>query len=173
MAATVATAATATGGQATATAIGGRAQGPILVIIDDAQWLDRESIDAIAFVARRIHAESVGILIAFRSGAGDVTGLADLRVMEVEGLDDVTALELLTASVRGPLNSRIATQIVIATGGNPLALIDLGDELSTHQLAGGALLPEPVPLGAQLEAHYQAQVRALARDGAEQLVEAG
>jgi DNA-binding CsgD family transcriptional regulator len=136
-------------------------EGAILLCIDDAQWLDKESIDSVAFVARRMQADALAILLAVRTGAGEIKSLDGLPVLEVVGLEALPALELLRSAVSGLLDARIARGIVDATGGNPLALIELGQELSTQQLAGGTLLPEPAPLGGQLEAHYLARVHAL------------
>ena len=135
---------------------------PLLCLVDDAHCLDRESADALAFVARRVYADSIAIIFAAREPAphpGVLDGLPELRIA---GLADADAHDLL-ASAAGPrLDQLVAGRIVGETGGNPLALIEIGQELAAGQIVSD--LPEPVPLGRQLEQRYLREVQGLPAD---------
>ena len=95
---------------------------PLVCVVDDAQWLDRASAQELAFVARRLWAESVLVVFAAREPGADLRGLPELAV---EGLRDADARELLGSVVRWPLDERVAERIVAETRGNPLALLEL------------------------------------------------
>ena len=97
-------------------------QQPLLCVIDDAQWLDRASAQALAFAARRLLAEPVALVFATREPGEEYRGLPELLV---EGLDDGDARELLSSVIRGPLDERVRDRIVAETRGNPLALLEL------------------------------------------------
>src|SRR5260370_6304162 len=97
-------------------------QQPLLCVIDDAQWLDRASAQALAFVARRLLAEPVALVFATREPGEDFRGLPELPV---GGLRDGDAQELLGSVIRGPLDERVRNRIVAETRGNPLALLEL------------------------------------------------
>ena len=97
-------------------------QQPLLCVIDDAQWLDRASAQALAFVARRLLAEPVALVFATREPGEEFRGLPELLV---GGLRDGDARELLSSVVGGPLDERVRDRIVAETRGNPLALLEL------------------------------------------------
>jgi predicted ATPase len=100
--------------------------GPLLCLVDDAQWLDQASAQVLAFVARRVAAERVVLMFALRDpGDGDgsaFVGLPDLRLV---GLPDSDARALLAATVRTPLDDAVRDRVVAEARGNPLALLEL------------------------------------------------
>ncbi|MEU9407825.1 LuxR family transcriptional regulator [Streptomyces sp. NPDC048281] len=133
---------------------------PLLFLLDDAQWLDRESAEALAFTARRLHADSLGLIIAVREGLGD-SGLFDaLSVHRVRGLSEADARALLSFGTRR-VDAAVADRIVAGTGGNPLALLELTEALAAEQLSGITPLPDPLPVGRLLEGHFRRLAGAL------------
>ena len=133
---------------------------PVLCVVDDAQWLDEVSAKTLAFVARRLLAVPVGLLLAARAPAGDLRGLPELQVL---GLRNGDARALLRSSVMFRLDERIRDRIVAETRGNPLALLELPRGLSVQQLAGGfGLLDAPrQALPTRLEESFQHRVEAI------------
>jgi DNA-binding CsgD family transcriptional regulator len=111
---------------------------PLLCTIDDAHWLDPQSAQTLAFVARRLSAESVVLVFAASAPSDELQGLPELMV---EGLPDADALELLSSVVPGRLDERVRERILAETRGNPLALLELPKGLSPAELAGGFGLP--------------------------------
>lgn len=147
-------------GMATLTLLAGASTlEPLLCVIDDAQWLDRESADALAFVARRLHAEPIGLLFATRHDGPALVG--GLPTLALPGLPDDDARHLLAATVTGRLDGAVAATIVAGTGGNPLALTELARTLTPGQLAGMVPLPTPLPVGVRLETHFRQRIRPL------------
>jgi DNA-binding CsgD family transcriptional regulator len=136
------------------------ASAPRLCVVDDVHWLDPESARALAFVARRLHAEGVVLLFGQRVVPDDPGLFSGVDVLDLGGLGRDAAMALLSDVVTGDLDLNLAEHIAETTGGNPLALTDLGRELTADQLAGASPLPEPVPIGSRLESHYSARVRA-------------
>jgi AAA ATPase domain len=109
-------------------------EGPLLCTIDDAQWLDQPSAQALGFVARRLSAEAVLLLFAANAPKDELSGLPEL---ELHGLHESDARELLRSVVPGRLDERVRERILAETHGNPLALLELPRGLSPAQLAGG------------------------------------
>ena len=97
-------------------------QQPLLCVVDDAQWLDRASAQALAFVARRLLAEPVALVFATHEPGEEFRGLPELLV---GGLHDGDARELLSSVAGGPLDERVRDRILAETRGNPLALLEL------------------------------------------------
>ncbi|MEV1022983.1 AAA family ATPase [Streptomyces sp. NPDC050264] len=134
---------------------------PLLCLVDDMQWLDRESRDALAFVGRRLGAEAVGLVVAGRADMPGPGAFEGLVVLPVRGLGDADAHELLGQNVTGRLDPAVSARIIADTGGNPLALIESADTLSPAHLAGTAPLREPLPVGARLENHFGRLIQGL------------
>jgi AAA ATPase domain len=133
---------------------------PLVCVVDDAQWLDGASAQALAFVARRLGAESVGLVFAVREPAGErhFGGLAELVV---RGLDDAHSRELLEAVVAGPLDERVRDRIVSETRGNPLALVELPRGRRAAELAGGFGFADGPTLSGRIEESFRERLAAL------------
>jgi hypothetical protein len=126
---------------------------PFVCIVDDAQWLDVGSAQALAFVARRLGAESVGLVFAVREPYGE-RPLEALPELAVGGLDDRDAHELLATVVTGPLDERVRDRIVAETRGNPLALLELPRDWTPAALAGGFGLSDAPALPGRIEQSF-------------------
>jgi DNA-binding CsgD family transcriptional regulator len=133
---------------------------PLVCVIDDAQWLDAASAQALAFVARRLGAESVGLVFAVREAIGE-RHLDGLPELVVGGLDDADARALLEAVVAGPLDERVRDRIVTETHGNPLALLELPRGRTPAQLAGGFGLDGGPALSGRIEESFGQRLVAL------------
>jgi DNA-binding CsgD family transcriptional regulator len=131
---------------------------PLVCLVEDEQWLDRASAQVLAFVARRLVAESVGLVFAARVPSGELAGLPELVV---EGLPEAEARTLLDAALTGPLDAQVRDRIVAETGGNPLALLELPRGLTPAELAGGFVLPSAVPLSASIQESFRRRLEAL------------
>ena len=130
---------------------------PLVCLVDDAQWLDRATAQVLAFVARRVLAESIALVFASRQASddGELSGLPQLAV-EGLGYDDARAL--LKSVVPGPLDDRVGDRIIAETAGNPLALLELPRGRNPAELAGGFGLPRPGPLSARIEQSFARRV---------------
>ncbi|MEV5560082.1 LuxR C-terminal-related transcriptional regulator [Nonomuraea wenchangensis] len=116
----------------------------LLCLVDDVQWVDRASADALLFAARRLRTERVAVLFSVR-GDALLKGVPELRV---GGLDEESCAALLASG--GAVAPDVVRRLTALTGGNPLVLREGVAALSPAQLAGQAPLPDPLPGGAQL-----------------------
>jgi DNA-binding CsgD family transcriptional regulator len=131
---------------------------PVVCLIDDAQWLDRSSAQVFAFVARRLQAEPVLLIFAERE-AGGLDELAGLPEMRLEGLSDADARELFASMITGPLDEPVRERIIAEARGNPLALLELPQQVSSAELSGGFGVAGGLP--ARIEAGYRRRVEQL------------
>ena len=134
------------------------AERPLICVVDDEQWLDRASVQALGFVARRLAAEPVGLVFAARMAGAELAGLPELAV---DGLGEEDARALLDSALTGPLDARVRDLIVAETRGNPLALLELPRGLAPAELAGGFGLPGAVSLPARIEDSFGRQLEGL------------
>ncbi len=134
---------------------------PLICLIDDAHWLDPESAQVLAFVARRLQNERILMLFAARDQpeASVFSGIPELAVQAL-GLDEAVEL-LLSAAGDIPVDRQVARDIADRAEGNPLALIEVGHELAARRTPPSALLDEPLPVGYRLRRHYESQIRAV------------
>jgi len=131
---------------------------PLLCVVDDAQWLDHASALTLAFVARRLLAEPVGLVFAAREPGEELRHVADL---EVRGVRDSDARALLSAAVRVKLDERVRDRIIAEMRGNPLAILELPRGLTATQLAGGFGLLTAQALTGRIEESFVRRLEAL------------
>ena len=133
---------------------------PLVIVVDDAQWLDKASALTLAFVARRLLAEPVGLVFAVRqpSELRELTGLPELLL---GGLRDLDARALLDSAWPGRLDEQVRDRVIAEARGNPLALLELPRGLTPAQLAGGFELPNLAPLANRIERSFLRQLESL------------
>lgn len=139
---------------------GAGAEQPTICLIDDAQWVDRASLQALAFAGRRLSADPVAMIFAARGSQADQE-LAALPQMHLEGLADADARALLSAIIPGRLDDVVRDNILAEADGNPLALLELNRALPRAQLAGGFGLTAAKPLATRIEQTYGRRLREL------------
>lgn len=139
---------------------------PLLAVVDDLQWVDSASREAILFAARRLDTEGVVLLLGARDGAGAALDSVPLERLHLRGLDDTAARELLAGAVTGTLAPTVADELVATAGGNPLALRELPTLLSEGQRAGHEPLPARLPPGAGVERALGQRIAGLSDDAA-------
>jgi class 3 adenylate cyclase/tetratricopeptide (TPR) repeat protein len=141
-------------------------EAPLLITVDDAQWLDRASTEAIGFVARRLVADPVAVIIAVREGEESPLLAAGLPELSLAGLDRASAAELLLLSGATAASAEVTDRLVQATGGNPLALLELGPE--AHRLH--AAPHDNLPVATSVERVYLRRAAGLSEDARRVLV---
>jgi DNA-binding NarL/FixJ family response regulator len=141
---------------------------PLACVIDDAQWLDQSSLQALAFAARRLLAECVAMIFAVPdpSGLAELTGLPELRVTR---LSDPDAQMLLESVVHGRVDPAVEDRILAETNGNPLAILQMTRWMSPADVAGGFVLPGDQPLPDRIKHGFSQQFQSLP-PGTRQLV---
>src|SRR5262245_44623943 len=136
---------------------------PLLCTADDAHWIDAESALALGFAARRLYADRVGMILTV-DDADVPPSVRQLPAIDVCGLPDDAAQQLLRSVTGTPLDPAVVNRVVADTGGNPLALVEVGSHFTGAELAARAYLPEPIPVGRQLQERYLRRMHRLPPD---------
>lgn len=131
--------------------------GPLLVLVDDLQWLDRESVDALLFAVRRLGDVSVCFLLATRTTDPTDGTWAGPRSLTLTGLSTAASRQLVGADMSDQVLGRVVDQ----TGGNPLAIIEVSRALTHPQRVGAAALPATAPVGRRLLQVYAQRCESL------------
>ncbi|MEH6378505.1 AAA family ATPase, partial [Streptomyces sp. KLMMK] len=140
------------------------APGGLVCVVDDFQWVDQASADALLFAARRLGVEAAGLLIGTRDTPGARQALRTLPAVDLAGLDAQGAREVLSACAEAEPAPAVVEVLTAATGGNPLALRETAGLLTAEQLTGRAPLPDPLPLGDGMAGVYGEQITRLPED---------
>lgn len=131
-------------------------EAPLVCLIDDAQWLDEASAQVLAFVARRLAAERIALVLAARDHSdGDALAFAGLPELRLGGLDESDARALLSGAIRTPLDDRVCDRIVAESRGNPLALLELPLSWQSANGAGGYEVPEVLGVPNRIEESFR------------------
>jgi DNA-binding CsgD family transcriptional regulator len=144
--------------------------GPVLVIVDEAESLDRSSAEALLFAERRLDADRVALLFAVRDGRPTMFDVAELPELRLAPLDRDAAQVLLTSSAEVTIAPQVIEQLLLAAAGNPLALVEIPALLSLEQLAGTEPLGDELTTAATVERAFLRQVDSLAEASREALL---
>jgi predicted ATPase len=137
---------------------------PVLCLVDDAQWLDGASAEALLFVTRRLDAEGVAMVFAVRDGEPSAFDGADVPTLRLDGLATEAAEMLLAHGTGIDAEPHVRDQLLAQTQGNALALLEIPSVLTRGQLAGTQPLPAELPLTGRLESLFLERVRRLEPD---------
>jgi DNA-binding CsgD family transcriptional regulator len=137
---------------------------PILVVVDDAHWLDAPTAAALLFAARRLGADPVSVVIATRAGEPTDFDIAGFDVTQLDGLSPQAAADLLDHIRPGRVAQVVVDSLWRATGGNPLALREIGLHLDDARLGGRVPLGDSLPVGPYLEEAFRRRLDPLPAD---------
>jgi GMP synthase-like glutamine amidotransferase/tetratricopeptide (TPR) repeat protein len=138
---------------------------PLLVIVDDAHWLDEESLDALSFAVKRLAHDPIAVLLAVRDE--DTLAGSGLDELRLSGLDRQAARALVERTVPPPLSAAVVERILDVAEGNPLGLLEIPRSLTRGQLAGETPLGDALATLASAEQAFLERAMALP-DGARQ-----
>ncbi len=124
---------------------------PVLCVVDDAQWLDQATADAVLVASRRLGADRVAVVLAARDGEGRMFAPDDVAAMALTPLTGAASRAVLTEALGTTVTDEVAVRLMAQAAGNPLALVELPTTLSAQQLAGAAPMPTQPHLTAGLE----------------------
>jgi DNA-binding NarL/FixJ family response regulator len=136
----------------------------VVCLVDDAQWIDRPSMDALRFATHRLSTEGALVVMAARRG-GRQPSAPGLHVLDLSGLRPADATALLGDHSPSSPDEDVGARLAEATEGNPLALVELAAALRPEHLSGTVPLPDPLPLTEGLERAFLADVRRLSPPG--------
>ncbi len=140
-------------------------EGPLLCLVEDAQWLDQASAQVLAFVARRLVAERIALVFALRDPTDrDVRPFDGLPELRLDGLGQKDARTLLAAAISTPLDDTVRDRIVAEARGNPLALLELPKSALPSLLAGGFELPSVLSVPRRIQDSFQQRSGSLSDD---------
>ena len=134
---------------------------PVLVIVDDAHWLDAGSGEAVLFAVRRLHADRLAMLFGVREAESVEFRPEGVPELVLQGIGADASRELIAQSAATPVSTTVADRVHAATNGNPLALIETVQVLSAGQLAGTEPLQEPLPTGPGIKQSFERRVARL------------
>jgi DNA-binding SARP family transcriptional activator len=137
---------------------------PVLISVDDGQWIDSSSAESIAFVARRVQHERIAIVISVRDENDDPDRFDGIDSTVLNRLSDDEAAHVLSRSAGDPVARLVSDRLVAEAHGNPLALVELATQLSSDQLSGQTPLPDRLPVGDRLSSVFDQQLSELPRE---------
>ena len=146
------------------------ANSPVLVVVDEAQWLDASSVEALLFATRRFDTDRVAAVFAVRDGRPTPFDRVELPELRLEPLEHGAALELLVSCAKTPLAPDVSEALLRAAAGNPLVLTELPALFSPDQLAGSAALDDELPTPLTVQRAFLRQVASLPKDTQEALL---